>query len=241
MIEDYWDYEIDDTPWWLRIILLTLIISAIFILAIYCNTARADSTDVSFTLMASDAGDTLLGYVDSVVFTNIYCRGDSVGSGAYTTPDTGRIICTVRVAGLYNGDFTADAYLYYDNAFDDVEWDYTPGYWAGYAVSTASSSDTVTVILPTAIITGSPVIGAIMTVTLRGSNTKDTCNNVAIGNRTWTATTNASGIASILLIKNGCFDKTLKYNAELVYNGATTYREQFSIDDTTTSIWYLGR
>lgn len=213
----------------------------VLIFLLLAVSAFGDSTDVSFTLMASDAGDTLLGYVDSVVFTNIYCRGDSVGSGVYSTPDTGRIICTVRVAGLYNGDFTADAYLYYDNAFSDVEWGYIEGYWAGYAVSTASSSDTVTVMIPTASICGFPIEGAAFTVKFRGQNVRDTCNNLAIGSLERTVYSNSSGIASMPLIKNSCFDKSKNYEARLDIVGWGKYEESFTIDDTTTSIWYLGR
>jgi len=145
------------------------------------------------------------------------------------------------VDGLYSGNLTADAYVHYDNAFGDVEYDYIDGYWAGYAVSTSGATDTVTVMIQTTDVAGSALSGALLTVTLDGRNMRDTCNNNAIGFMVKRGISGTGGIASVPLIKNSCFgNPNKKYKAVLAWSSGK-YEESFTIDDTTTSIWYLGR
>lgn len=212
----------------------------VLIFLLFAVSAMADSTRVGFWISPSDAGDTSA-VIDSIVFNPVYFEDDSIGTGLWTGPDSGSLRCTVTVNGLYNHGYGASATIYYDNNFDDTKSLILDGYWVEYAVSTASSSDTVTVMIPTTSICGYAIEGAAFTVKFKGQNVKDTCNNNAIGSLERTVYTNSSGIASMPLIKNGCFNKDNEYEASLKIVGWGKYEEPFTIDDTTTSIWWLGR
>jgi len=190
----------------------------------YCEYRPMGYTRAITRTVVTDAGEVSLGYVDSIHF-DIYHLDDLIKS-ITLGPDTGDIWDTINLPGYYADNLSANKTVYLDNAWKDVHRIEGGDVWPKF-VPPVSIDTSICIVWGTVTDVGnSPTVGAAVSLTLSGTNLRDTCNQTPIGYYNKTTTTTYQGYYELPAIRSRCFNRSVNHILSISYGPGGKYEDK---------------